>query len=551
MPNIKIDPQFRDLIEPLSADEQTDLEENILANGCLDPIVKWRGEDILLDGHNRFSICTKHSLTYAVIELEFGNREDAMNWMILNQVGRRNLSPEQLSYLRGKLYLNHKKSHGGNRNPSGRKGKESSGKNDPSSQSYPRKLKTSENFAKELKVSEKTVRNNANFAEAVDSIEQQIGTAAKQKILQRGTNIPKKDITKLAAIAERRPDVAAQIIESGSSAQIQKTYAEIKREDATIAAENKVAVPLVLTAPPTKGAEIIVAPVADWMEKIETPKGTLNIWHKTPKSKPGFTKTTDSVDWALWTWNPVTGCWHSCDYCYAREIANNARMAAVYPNQFEPTYHPYRLTAPSNSKPLNEAQLQTEIDERMKGRNFGLNQSRADVEAQVRSNNRNVFVCSMADLFGKWVPDEWILSVFKTVLENPQWNFLFLTKFPQRLQEINDILGGFPDNAWVGTTVDTQARVALAEKSFANIQAKVKWLSCEPLLEKLTFNSLGMFDLVAIGGQSASYFNGTPDLQPEWEWVESLLWQARASGTSVYWKQNLTIRPQEIGKFKN
>ena len=108
----------------------------------------------------------------------------------------------------------------------------------------------------------------------------------------------------------------------------------------------------------------------------------------------------------------------------------------------------------------------------------------------------------MSDLFGKWVPEEWILQVFESVKKSPDWNFLFLTKFPQRLQEINDKLGGFPENVWVGTTVDTQARVALAEKAFKNIDAKVKWLSIEPMLEPLKFSSLDMFDMIAVGGQS-------------------------------------------------
>jgi protein gp37 len=104
-------------------------------------------------------------------------------------------------------------------------------------------------------------------------------------------------------------------------------------------------------------------------------------------------------------------------------------------------------------------------------------------------------------------------------------------------------LGGFPDNVWVGTTVDTQARVSLAEKSFRNISAKVKWLSIEPMLEPLKFGSLEMFDLMAIGGQSRT--TKEPEFQPEWEWVENLLWQARQSGTSVYFKENLKSRPKE------
>jgi protein gp37 len=152
--------------------------------------------------------------------------------------------------------------------------------------------------------------------------------------------------------------------------------------------------------------------------------------------------------------------------------------------------------------------------------------------------SRRVFTCSMADLFGKWVPQEWIDAVFAEVRDNPQWEFLFLTKFPQRLASMD-----WPDNAWVGTTVDRQYRVAIAEKSFRGVKAGVKWLSCEPMLEPLRFSSLEMFDWVVIGGQSAS--SQEPAFQPPWEWIEDLLGQARRAGCRVYFKENLHNRPQE------
>jgi protein gp37 len=240
-----------------------------------------------------------------------------------------------------------------------------------------------------------------------------------------------------------------------------------------------------------------------------------------------FNSTNEMVDWAWWTWNPVTGCWHGCPYCYARDIANR-----FYDTNFEPTFYPGRLHAPKNMKPMTAERIKNEAQKRR------INVDDAKVFA------KNVFTCSMADLFGKWVPEEWILQVFQAVISSPEWNFLFLTKFPQRLQEINDKLGGFPDNVWVGTTVDTQARVVLAEKSFRNIQAKVKWLSIEPMLEPLTFGSLEMFDLIAVGGQSRT--SKEPEFQPEWIWVEDLMNQARASKTSIYFKENLRTRPKEL-----
>lgn len=225
---------------------------------------------------------------------------------------------------------------------------------------------------------------------------------------------------------------------------------------------------------------------------------------------PTFNKTNASVDWAWWTWNPVTGCLHDCPYCYARDIANQR-----YPQGFVPTFHEDRLTAPANTK------VPTSDDPR----------------------SRRVFTCSMADLFGKWVPQEWIDSVFERVRDHQEWEFLFLTKFPQRLAELH-----WPDNAWVGTTVDQQHRVAIAEKAFRGVKAGVKWLSCEPLMEPLRFTSLDMFDLVVIGGASRS--SQTPEFWPPLDWVIDLMAQAREAGCKVYLKPNavgpLTPVPKEL-----
>jgi protein gp37 len=226
--------------------------------------------------------------------------------------------------------------------------------------------------------------------------------------------------------------------------------------------------------------------------------------------RPTFNRTNEMVDWAKWTWNPLTGCLHNCLYCYARDIAE--RNEKNYPLGFAPHWRPERLPAPHYTK--------------------------VPAAAAHDIGERNVFVCSMADLFGKWVEQEWIDAVLAEVRAAPQWNFLFLTKFPQRLAEID-----WPRNAWVGTTVDEQYRVDIAEKAFRRVQAPVKWLSCEPLRERLTFGSLEMFDWVVLGGQSKS--RQAPAFQPPWEWVEHLHAQARRAGCLIYYKPNLEARPQE------
>jgi protein gp37 len=209
-------------------------------------------------------------------------------------------------------------------------------------------------------------------------------------------------------------------------------------------------------------------------------------------------------------------------------------MSAIYPFGFEPTFLPHRLIAPKNTKPFSPDMIRAKANQR----NLPLEYANQFA--------KNVFVCSMADLFGDWTPTEWIKQVFDQVTTHTQWNYLFLTKFPQRLKSIQDeLLGGkFPDNCWVGTTVDEQKRVKIAQKAFEGINAKVKWLSLEPLLTNLEFDNLGMFDMVAIGGQSGN--SQCKPQQPEWEWVENIIFQAHQSKTMIYFKENLTIRPKKL-----
>ena len=102
MGTIITDEEFKNLLPPLSEETFKLLEENILQNGCRDSLVLWNG--ILIDGYNRFEICTKHGLPFKTIEKEFGSREEVKVWIILNQISRRNLTPMELSNYRGIHY---------------------------------------------------------------------------------------------------------------------------------------------------------------------------------------------------------------------------------------------------------------------------------------------------------------------------------------------------------------------------------------------------------------------------------------------------------------
>src|SRR5699024_6675608 len=186
------------------------------------------------------------------------------------------------------------------------------------------------------------------------------------------------------------------------------------------------------------------------------------------------------IDWCDSTWNPVTGCLHGCEYCYARRIAKRFGGAsethcnetvgrecqwetsaegkihvlsepiydydhgrnAPYPYEFDPTFHKYRLNEYQNKK------------------------------------GRNIFVCSMGDLFGDWVPDEWIEEVFKACDNAPQHNYLFLTKNPFRYEILH--LKGIlrkRDNMWCGYSMPKNGCDYWYDSQYKTFE------SMEPLLE--------------------------------------------------------------------
>lgn len=97
--DLAVDPEFRDLIPPLNEEELKLLEESLMADGCESPLIVWNG--VIVDGHNRYAICRKHEIPFAIQEKDFSSRDDAMLWMLRNQLGRRNLN----SYQRVELVL--------------------------------------------------------------------------------------------------------------------------------------------------------------------------------------------------------------------------------------------------------------------------------------------------------------------------------------------------------------------------------------------------------------------------------------------------------------
>jgi protein gp37 len=266
------------------------------------------------------------------------------------------------------------------------------------------------------------------------------------------------------------------------------------------------------------------APKANNKITLMTHDGVAVIYPE-PKGKQTFNETKgDGISWAHWSWNPVTGCLRGCPYCYARSIATDKEMERVYPVGFKPLFHHERLACPSNTK----------VPE---GEDPAL---------------RRVFVCSMSDLYGQWVPGDWIEQVHDACAASPQWQYIHLTKNPSRYGKYPP-----PPGSWVGTSVDEQKMVRIAEDAVRKIdKAAVKWLSLEPLREELRFNDLSMFDWVVIGAQTETYQpnddgrrSAYPAFAPPFEWVARIVAQAREAGCAIHMKPNLmgVVGPRSPG----
>lgn len=203
MENVIIDGGFREMLPALDEETYRLLEENLIQHGCLSPLVVWQG--VLVDGHNRYEICKKHDIPFATVEKEFGSREEALIWIISNQVARRNLSPMQLSYFRGLHYTAEKKikTNAGGKNQHSEVG----GQKD-------HQPKTVNRLAKQYNVSPKTIWRDSKVAAALDAIGA-ASPSAKTKVLSGEANFGKTKLGGLPAMSVKDVSEVAAAIENG------------------------------------------------------------------------------------------------------------------------------------------------------------------------------------------------------------------------------------------------------------------------------------------------------------------------------------------------
>ena len=234
------------------------------------------------------------------------------------------------------------------------------------------------------------------------------------------------------------------------------------------------------------------------------------------------------IEWCDYTWNPVSGCLYNCEYCYARagsrrhsgdvrfnlqseqckevgdgiyelesKFINEKGNSLQFPFGFAPTFHKYRLSKPEMIK-----------------------------------TKANIYVGSVTDLFGNWVPDEWIEQVIKVAKENPQHNYLFLTKNPQRYVLVAEL---FPreDNFWYGFSVtDSDGYDLLAMKD------RKIFVCFEPLLDDVSgflINAL-RFDWAIIGAETG---NRKGKVVPKEEWIQNIVNYCDKHGIPVFMKDSL------------
>lgn len=195
---LKIDDAFKKLIPPLSAEELQLLEENIVRDGCREPLCVWY--NAILDGHNRYEICTRLQIPFSIRRISLKNREEAVAWICMNQLGRRNITDETRKYLIGKRYemekiLGAHNATGANQHSV----KEVGAKMLPEATYEDTAIRTRERIGDEYNVSHATVFNYGKYSHAIDELSKSVPELVP-KILSGEFKISRANVVELTRL---------------------------------------------------------------------------------------------------------------------------------------------------------------------------------------------------------------------------------------------------------------------------------------------------------------------------------------------------------------
>ncbi len=220
------------------------------------------------------------------------------------------------------------------------------------------------------------------------------------------------------------------------------------------------------------------------------------------------------IEWTNKTWNPITGCRRvspGCTNCYAATM--HRRLQSMNPKYF-----------------------------------YGFDKVRTHTSELIRpftwEEGTRVFVCSMSDLFNSDVPTEFILEIFKIMDATPEITYQILTKRSKRLGQFTEVLESvevpWGDNIWTGVSVESQRYTSRID-DLLKTDAKIKYLSCEPLLGPLNLRPyLDQLDWVIVGGESGVK---SRIRKMELDWARSIMAQCRDADVPFFFKQTGSLNP--------
>lgn len=213
MRQLIIDPEFRDKIPPLSADEFSKLEENIVTDGEVrEPLVVWH--NTIIDGHHRYKIVQRHpEIPFKVKQMDFPDKWAAIVWMCRNQLGRRNITDEQKTALIGEAYKAQKMTHGGNT----QRAHDESGKFTTSHQNEDlRPTKTKDVIGKQFGVGSSTVERAEQFVDGLNEADK-VSPGIKEAVLSGSVKAPKSVISEIRNAPEEKKREVVEAIKKGDT----------------------------------------------------------------------------------------------------------------------------------------------------------------------------------------------------------------------------------------------------------------------------------------------------------------------------------------------